>query len=67
MPGWAWTRTGCAGAHAPDVLSHLTPDGAAATLHRDVDATAASVERFAAGDGERWQRAYADWQQAAPT
>ena len=52
--------------HAPTVLSHVTPDGAAVTLSRDVEATAASVERFAPGDGERWRRAYAAWQRTGP-
>jgi phytoene dehydrogenase-like protein len=47
--------------HAPDVLAHLLPDGRAAVLNLDPDATAASVEGFAAGDGQRWLDAYADW------
>ncbi|HYN97974.1 MAG TPA: NAD(P)/FAD-dependent oxidoreductase [Pilimelia sp.] len=47
--------------HAPDVLAHLLPDGRAAVLNRDLARTAESVEQFAAGDGERWLAAYADW------
>ena len=47
--------------HAPDVLAHLLPDGRAAVLNRDPQVTAASVERFGAGDGQRWLAAYADW------
>ena len=47
--------------HAPDVLTHLLPDGRAATLNRRPETTAASVEEFAAGDGERWLSAYAQW------
>jgi phytoene dehydrogenase-like protein len=47
--------------HAPDVLAHLLPDGRAAVLHRDPEATAASLEKFADGDGQRWLNAYADW------
>jgi len=47
--------------HAPTVLAHLLPDGRAAVLSRDPEVTAASVERFAAGDGERWLAAYAEW------
>jgi phytoene dehydrogenase-like protein len=47
--------------HAPDVLTHLLPDGRAATINRDLAVTMASMERFAPGDGERWQHAYADW------
>ena len=56
--GLSWT-------HAPDVLAHLLPDGRAAVINRDLDATAASLEAFAPGDGERWRRAYADWRQVA--
>ena len=52
--GLRWT-------HARHVLAHVLPDGRAAVLDRDVDVTAASVERFAAGDGERWRRVYARW------
>ncbi len=47
--------------HAPDVLTHLLPDGQAATLSRRPELTAASVEKFATGDGERWLRAYGEW------
>jgi phytoene dehydrogenase-like protein len=52
--------------HAPDVFTHLLPDGRAATVSRDVAATMASMEQFAAGDGERWQRAYRDWADLSP-
>jgi phytoene dehydrogenase-like protein len=54
----AWT-------HSPDVLTHLLPDGRAATINRDVSATMASMEQFAPGDGERWQSAYADWREVS--
>ncbi|GIE92749.1 FAD-dependent oxidoreductase [Paractinoplanes rishiriensis] len=47
--------------HAPDVLTHLLPDGRAATINRDLDVTAASMEQFAPGDGERWRRVYREW------
>jgi phytoene dehydrogenase-like protein len=52
--GLRWT-------HAPHVLAHLTPDGRVAILDRDPEVTAASVERFAPGDGERWLRLYDQW------
>jgi phytoene dehydrogenase-like protein len=52
--GLEWT-------HAPDVLTHLLPDGRAATVNRDLDRTMASMEQFAPGDGERWKHAYDDW------
>jgi phytoene dehydrogenase-like protein len=56
--GLSWT-------HAPAVLAHALPDGRAAVLHRDPAATAASVEEFAAGDGESWLRVYAHWRAIA--
>jgi phytoene dehydrogenase-like protein len=43
------------------VLTHLLPDGRAATVNRDLERTMASMERFAPGDGERWRHAYDDW------
>jgi phytoene dehydrogenase-like protein len=52
--GLRWT-------HAPDVLTHLLPDGRAATVNRDLATTMASMEQFAPGDGERWKHAYDDW------
>lgn len=47
--------------HAPDVLTHLLPDGRAATINRDLAVTMASMEEFAPGDGERWRAAYEEW------
>jgi phytoene dehydrogenase-like protein len=47
--------------NAPDVLTHLLPDGRAATINRDLETTMASMEQFAPGDGERWRHAYDDW------
>lgn len=52
--GLEWT-------HAPDVLTHLLPDGRAATVNRDLEKSMASMEQFAPGDGERWKHAYDDW------
>ncbi|MFC4064821.1 phytoene desaturase family protein [Actinoplanes subglobosus] len=54
-------------AHAPDVFTHLLPDGRAATVSRDVDRTAASMEQFAPGDGDRWRNAYAEWRSVSGT
>jgi phytoene dehydrogenase-like protein len=51
--------------HAPAVLAHVGPDLPAAVLSRDVERTAESVERFAAGDGQRWRDAYRAWQDIA--
>ncbi|MFF5292048.1 phytoene desaturase family protein [Paractinoplanes globisporus] len=47
--------------HAPAVFSHILPDGRAATVSRDVEATMASMEQFAPGDGERWKAVYHEW------
>ncbi|MEU4622287.1 NAD(P)/FAD-dependent oxidoreductase [Actinoplanes sp. NPDC023801] len=47
--------------HAPDVFTHLLPDGRAATVSRDLDRTAESMDQFAPGDGDRWRTAYEEW------
>ncbi|MEV0269185.1 NAD(P)/FAD-dependent oxidoreductase [Hamadaea sp. NPDC050747] len=47
--------------HAPRVLAHVLPDDRAVVLSREVAETAASVDAFAAGDGDRWAAAAADW------
>jgi phytoene dehydrogenase-like protein len=52
--GLSWT-------HAPAVVTHVLPDGRAAMLSRDLDATAASLAGFAGGDDARWRAAYAEW------
>src|SRR6201991_2646160 len=52
--------------HAPAVLTHLLPDGRAVRLDRDVDATAASMEQFAPGDGDCWRDAHRDWPGISP-
>ncbi len=54
-------RYGLRWRHAPDVLAHVLPDDRAAVLSRDLDATAASVARFAPGDGRAWRDQFADW------
>jgi phytoene dehydrogenase-like protein len=54
-------RYGLDWTHAPDVLTHLLPDGRAATISRDLETTMASMEQFAPGDGERWRQMYDDW------
>ena len=45
--------------HVP--LVHVLPDGRTVTLSRDPDETAASVERYGPGDGERWLAEFAAW------
>lgn len=49
--------------HAPSVLAHPLPDGRCAVLDRDIDATAASLEGFAPGDGDAWRRMHDLWDQ----
>ncbi|TDC72337.1 NAD(P)/FAD-dependent oxidoreductase [Micromonospora sp. KC606] len=56
--GLTWT-------HAPDVLAHLMPDGRAAVLNRDPARSAASMEAFATGDGQRWLDTYDDWRRVS--
>jgi phytoene dehydrogenase-like protein len=56
--GLEWT-------HAPKVLAHPRPDGPAAVLSRDVDLTAASLERGAPADGDRYRRLYEQWRQVS--
>ena len=54
-------RWGLEWVDAPVVLAHPTPDGPAALLSRDIDVTAASLDRFAQGDGASWRALQADW------
>ncbi|MFJ8580690.1 phytoene desaturase family protein [Micromonospora sp. NPDC093277] len=58
-------RYGLVWTHAPDVLAHLFPDGRAAVVNRDPDATAASLAAFASADGDRWRQTYAEWRRVA--
>jgi phytoene dehydrogenase-like protein len=55
--GLRWRR-------APVVVAHPQQDGRCAVLSLDPDETAASLERFAAGDGARWHAFYEIWQRA---
>jgi phytoene dehydrogenase-like protein len=48
--------------HSPLVLAHPVPGDRAVVLSRDVDETAASVESFGAGDGQRWRDLHAAWE-----
>ncbi|MFD4632391.1 phytoene desaturase family protein [Streptomyces sp. NPDC058284] len=47
--------------HAPQVLAHPLTDGRCAVLDRSVEATAASLEAFAPGDGDSWRRVHEVW------
>jgi len=49
--------------HAPSVLAHPMLDGTCAVLHRDVERTAAGLDKLAVGDGDAWRRLYTEWEQ----
>ncbi len=51
-------RHGLRWVHPAACLAHPLPDGTAVALYRDLDLTAASLDRDHPGDGERW-RAFA--------
>jgi phytoene dehydrogenase-like protein len=51
--------------HAPVVLAHPLPDGRAAFLSRDMDATAANLDTFHRGDGEAWVAMIEEWDRIA--
>jgi phytoene dehydrogenase-like protein len=55
--GLRWRRS-------PLAVAHPQPDGACAAISSDLDESAASVERFAPGDGDRWREFYDYWRQA---
>ncbi|MBO0732185.1 MAG: NAD(P)/FAD-dependent oxidoreductase [Acidimicrobiaceae bacterium] len=50
--------------HAPAVLAHPLPDGDAAVLSRDFEATVDDLERRNPGDGAAWRRLWALWERA---
>ena len=54
--GLEWCRS-------PNAVAHPTRDGSCAAISRDLEETVASVERFAAGDGERWRRLHGLWEE----
>jgi phytoene dehydrogenase-like protein len=55
--GLRWRR-------APLAVAHPQADGTCAVLSTDLEESAASVDRFAAGDGDRWREMYDYWRQA---
>jgi phytoene dehydrogenase-like protein len=52
--------------HSPTVLAHPALDGTCPVLSRDLDATVASLETFAPGDGEAWRRLYQRFEALQP-
>ena len=60
-------RWGLRWRHAPLVLAHPSAvDGSCVALSRDLDETAASLEAFAAGDGDEWRRLYGLFERLRP-
>jgi len=55
-------RHGLEWIHAPAVLANPTPDGPTVVLSRDRAVTAASLDRFAPGDGEAWLALQDRWE-----
>lgn len=57
-------RWGLRWRHGPLVLAHPARDGSCASLSRSIDETAASLDRFAAGDGDgdAWRSLFHLWQ-----
>ena len=47
--------------HGPLVLAHPATDGTCVVVSRDLDETAASLDAFAAGDGDSWRSLMALW------
>ncbi len=55
-------RWGVGWEQADVVVAHPSQDGRCAAIARDIDATAASLDTFAPGDGEVWRKLYALWE-----
>ena len=55
--GLRWRRS-------PLAVAHPQADGACVGIAADIDETAAMLERFAPGDGDRWRDLYAYWERA---
>ncbi|HVU60870.1 MAG TPA: NAD(P)/FAD-dependent oxidoreductase [Mycobacteriales bacterium] len=54
-------RWGVRWRHPPAVVAHPFLDGRCAVLSRDLEATAASLETFGAGQGARWRELFERW------
>jgi phytoene dehydrogenase-like protein len=59
--GFELERWGLEWAHGPLALAHPAADGSCAVLSRDLDETAAALDRFAPGDGDAWRELFAWW------
>src|SRR4051794_20843348 len=63
LAGLDLDRCGLEWSRAPTVLAHVLPDDRCVLLHEDVDRTAASLDEFAAGDGDEWRRLVEQFEQ----
>lgn len=54
-------RWGLRWRHSPLVVAHPSGDGENVVLSRDIDETAASMDRDHPGDGDAWRAMCADW------
>src|SRR3954452_10484981 len=59
-------RYGLRWLHGPAVVAHPARDGSCVVLSRDLAETAASLDSFAAGDGDSWRRLFSLWKRLAP-
>ena len=48
------------------VVAHPSRDGTCPAIALDIDATATSLDEFAAGDGDAWRRLYELWERVRP-
>jgi phytoene dehydrogenase-like protein len=62
LQGLDLDRHGLHWTHAPTVLAHVWPDDRIAALWRDRELTAASIDSFAAGDGDAWLALVAEFE-----
>jgi phytoene dehydrogenase-like protein len=58
--GLRWVRS-------PLALAHPSPGGCAFVDQGDIDATAASLDAFAPGDGNAWRKLYGRWTKIGPS
>jgi phytoene dehydrogenase-like protein len=58
-------RWGLRWLHGPLVLAHPAADGTCPVLSRDLDETAASLDGYAAGDGDAWRELHGLWRRVA--
>ncbi|MFE9680346.1 phytoene desaturase family protein [Streptomyces sp. NPDC002701] len=66
LAGLHLERHGLHWSHAPRVLAHPLSDGRCAVLGRNLDDTAASLDVFAAGDGDAWRELHGMWERLRP-